>query len=100
MDGKLTLNCTQHVLMDEWKTLSRRMHEAGIMFVIDEEYRNVYVLNGNNIEETANEYDDILLHDNDGCFVEFDDDEDAEFMEFPNLIFFSPNSDRLYFKYK
>lgn len=36
MDGKLALTPQQQKLMDEWKELSHKMHEAGIMFVLDD----------------------------------------------------------------
>lgn len=59
MDGKLALTPQQQKLMDEWKELSHKMHEAGIMFVLDDEYANIYALNGNNIEATANEWEGL-----------------------------------------
>ncbi len=100
MDGKLALTPQQQKLMDEWKDLSKRMDEAGIMFAIDDEFNNIYALNGNNIEETADEFDGIFDDDDENGFVGFDDDEDAQFMFFPNMTQFNSASNKLYIKYK
>lgn len=99
MDGKLALTPQQQKLMDEWKELSNKMHEAGIMFVLDDEYANIYVLNGNNIEATANEWEGLSEEELEG-FADFNDDNDAQFMDFPNLTVFNENANRLYIKYK
>ena len=99
MDGKLALTPQQQKLMDEWKELSHKMHEAGIMFVLDDEYANIYVLNGNNIEATANEWEGLSEEELEG-FADFNDDNDAQFMDFPNLTVFNENANRLYIKYK
>ena len=99
MDGKLALTPQQQKLVDEWKELSKKMDEAGIMFILDDEYANIYVLNGNNIEDTANEWDGLSEEELEG-FVEFDDDDDAQFMTFPNLTVYNENANRLYIKYK
>ena len=100
MDGKLALTPQQQKLVDEWNDLSKRMDQAGILFVLDDEYHNLYVLNGDNIEETADEYDDVIIYDEDCGFVEFNDDNDAQFMMFPNLTVYNENANRLYIKYK
>ena len=94
MDGKLALTPQQQKLMDEWKELSHKMHEAGIMFVLDDEYANIYVLNGNNIEATANEWEGLSEEELEG-FADFNDDNDAQFMDFPNLTVFNENANRL-----
>lgn len=99
MDGKLALTHQQQKLMDEWKELSHKMHEAGIMFVLDDEYANIYVLNGNNIEDTANEWEGLSEEELEG-FADFNDDNDAKFMDFPNLTVFNENTNRLYIKCK
>ena len=99
MEGKLALTPQQQKLMDEWKELSQKMHEAGIMFVLDDEYDNIYVLNGNNIEAIANEWEGLSEEELEG-FVDFNDDNDAQFMFFPNLTAFNENANRLYLKYK
>ena len=99
MDGKLALTPQQQKLMDEWKELSHKMHEAGIMFVLDDEYANIYVLNGNNIEDTANEWEGLSEEELEG-FADFNDDNDAKFMDFPNLTVFNENANRLYIKCK
>lgn len=99
MDGKLALTHQQQKLMDEWKELSHKMHEAGIMFVLDDEYANIYVLNGNNIEATANEWEGLSEEELEG-FADFNDDNDAQFMDFPNLTVFNENANRLYIKCK
>lgn len=99
MDGKLALTPQQKKLMDEWKELSHKMHEAGIMFILDDEYANIYVLNGNNIEATANEWEGLSEKELEG-FADFNDDNDAQFMDFPNLTVFNENANRLYIKCK
>ena len=99
MDGKLALTPQQQKLMDEWKELSHKMHEAGIMFVLDDEYANIYALNGNNVEATANEWE-WLSEEELESFVDFNDENDAQFMDFPNLTVFNENANRLYIKYK
>lgn len=99
MDGKLALTPQQQKLMDEWKELSHKMHEAGIMFVLDDEYANIYALNGNNIEATTNEWEGLSEEELES-FVDFNDDNDAQFMYFPNLTVFNENANRLYIKYK
>ena len=99
MDGKLALTPQQQKLMDEWKELSNKMHEAGIMFVLDDEYANIYVLNGNNIEAIANEWEGLSEEELEG-FADFNDDNDAQFMDFPNLTVFNENANRLYIKHK
>ena len=99
MDGKLALTPQQQKLMDEWKELSHKMHEAGIMFVLDDEYANIYVLNGNSIEATANEWEGLSEEELEG-FADFNDDNDAQFMDFPNLTVFNENANRLYIKCK
>ena len=100
MDGKLALTPQQQKLVDEWKELSQKMHEAGIRFAIDTEYNNIYVLNDNNIEMTADEFDASVEELESEGYVEFNDDEDAQFMTFPNMTEFNSKCLKLYIKYK
>lgn len=100
MDGKLALTPQQQKLVDEWKELSQKMHEAGIKFAIDTEYNDIYVLNGDNIEMTADEYEVSAEELESEGYVEFNDDEDAQFMTFPNMTEFNSKCLKLYIKYK
>lgn len=100
MDGKLALTPQQQKLVDEWKELSQKMHEAGIRFAIDTEYNDIYVLNDNNIEMTADEFEVSAEELESEGYVEFNDDEDAQFMTFPNMTEFNSKCLKLYIKYK
>jgi hypothetical protein len=49
---------------------------------------------------TADEYEVSVDEVESGEYVEFDDDEDAQFMTFPNMTEFNSRCLKLYIKYK